>query len=37
LLLTLPGDQPIRDQVLERYVETSLHGMSVPTAEAADR
>jgi AcrR family transcriptional regulator len=37
LLLTLPEDQPIRDQVLERYVETSLHGMSVPTAEAADR
>jgi len=35
LLITLPGTVPIRDQVLDQYVKTSLHGMRVqPTATA---
>jgi AcrR family transcriptional regulator len=37
LLITLPGTEPIREQVLNQYVETALNGMRVPTAGAAER
>lgn len=37
LMITLPGVEPVRGQVLEQYVRTSLYGMRVEptTAEAS--
>jgi AcrR family transcriptional regulator len=35
LLITLPGTQPMRDQVLDQYVETSFHGMRAPREDLA--
>ncbi len=37
LLLTLPATEPLREQVLEQYVQTSLHGMRIATTGAAER
>jgi hypothetical protein len=34
LLLTLPGREPMRRQVLEQYVATSLHGMRIKPTDA---
>ena len=37
LLITLPAAEPMREQVLKQYVETSLHGMRIATTDAAER
>ena len=37
LLITLPAAEPMRQQVLKQYVETSLHGMRIATTGAAER
>jgi AcrR family transcriptional regulator len=37
LLITLPGIEPVREQVLTQYVETSLNGMRVESQAAAER
>ena len=37
LLITLPAAEPMRQQVLKQYVETSLHGMRIATTDAAER
>ena len=37
LLITLPAAEPMRQQVLMQYVETSLHGMRIATTDAAER
>jgi AcrR family transcriptional regulator len=37
LLLTLPGIQPVRNQVLKQYVETALHGMRVHVTDTTER
>jgi AcrR family transcriptional regulator len=37
LLITLPGIEPMREQVLNQYVETALNGMRVPAAGATGR
>jgi AcrR family transcriptional regulator len=37
LLITLPAAEPVREQVLKQYVETSLHGMRIATTDAAER
>lgn len=37
LLITLPAAEPMRQQVLKQYVETSLHGMRIATTHAAER
>jgi AcrR family transcriptional regulator len=37
LLVTLPATEPMREQVLEQYVQTSLHGMRIATTGATER
>lgn len=37
LLITLPAAEPVREQVLKQYVETSLHGMRIASTDAAER
>jgi hypothetical protein len=37
LRITLPGVEPMRDQVLKQYVETSVHGMRAETTGTAER